>query len=218
MKNFISTLVNRMTAFARPVSQEAIDLGAQDLEQHPHETASSDLGVQDRPTSIKRNARKSRDTTEYALGEVLNGYISGIEHYGVFVRLPNGESGLVFQNEICWPGEHIEYAVGSRVKVLVLAFKPGRGLALSIRETRTQEAFDGFVRDFPVGASLDGQIKSVLDYGIFVNLVPGVCGLLHVSEIPNIQAYGKHSIGQQISVRVGSIDIDQRRISLEMTQ
>lgn len=165
--------------------------------------------------SLSRRSRKSRDTTEYEIGTEISGVVCGIEHYGLFIRLPNGESGLVFQSEICLPGEDITYRLGDKVNVIAVHFKPGRGLALSIRETLTKAAFDGFIQDHPVGSIIQGHIKSVLDYGIFVTLAPGVAGLLHVSAIPDIHVYGKSSIGEPIDVRVDDIEISTGRISLE---
>lgn len=172
--------------------------------------------VADDQQAARNPSRKSRDTTEYKVGEEIAGVVTGIEHYGLFVRLPNGESGLVFHNEICWPGQEITYGLGHRVKVLVVGFKPGRGLSLSIRDTLTQEAFEQFSKMHAPNSVICGQVKSVLDYGIFVILAPGVDGLLHVSTIPDIHVYGKSSIGEPIDVRVTSIDPETNRIALEL--
>ncbi|MFN5095834.1 MAG: S1 RNA-binding domain-containing protein [Limnohabitans sp.] len=160
--------------------------------------------------------RPSRESTEYRVGQEVKGRVCGVMHYGLFVRLPNGESGLVFQQEVCWPGEDFAYGLGEEVKVLVKAFKPGRGLALSIRATRTTEVFQAFIDSHPVGSVARGYIKSVVDYGLFVMLTPGVYGLLHVSSLPNIYVYGKASIGQPIKVQVVNIERANRRISLEL--
>ena len=165
---------------------------------------------------VDRASRKSKDVTAYQIGDKLTGVVSGIEHYGLFVRLPNGESGLVFHNEICLPGEDISPRLGEQVSVVVIGFKPGRGLALSIRETRVKAAFDAFLKECSVGTAVSGTVKSVLDYGVFVNLCPGVAGLLHVSAIPNIHEYGKSSIGDPIRVRVVNIEEATQRVSLEL--
>ena len=169
-------------------------------------------------TAGSSRSRKSRDSTVYVVGTEIFGVVCGIEDYGMFIRLANGESGLVFDNEICWPGENITHRLGERVKVLVLSFKEGRGLALSIRETRVKASFEAFQRNQPVGSSVQGHIKTVLDYGIFVTLAPGVAGLVHLSEIPSMDAYGKSSLGQPIDVRVISIDQTTNRISLSLNQ
>lgn len=217
MKHIINRLASRLVAITRPFmpAESSVSTGAGEGRLVPDQSPPhAPVQQVSEEHETKRKSRKSRDTTEFATGDVIEGQISGIEHYGLFVRLPNGESGLVFQNEICWPGEDVSHAVGDTVKVIVIGFKPGRGLALSLRAARAQEAFDNFVRDFPVGSRVDGTIKSVLDYGVFVTVAPGVSGLLHVSAVPSMKAYGKHSLGERISVRVTAVEVDQRRISL----
>ena len=207
MKSFISNLLSRL---GQP--RTAVQLATAGVNSIPS-TTQPDEGS--RTASTNRH-RKNRETTEYSTGMELQGLVSGIEHYGIFVRLENGESGLVFHNEVCWPGEDVSYSLNDTVKVMVMAFKPGRGLALSIRETQTLKAFETFSRQYPVGSQLYGQIKSVLDYGVFVTIAPGVSGLVHVSSIPNIKTYGKASIGTSLCVRVANIDQATRRISLEL--
>lgn len=170
----------------------------------------------DANTGGRSQRRNNRETTEYHIGDELSGFITGIEHFGVFVRLPNGESGLVFKHEVTWPGEDITYGVDDKVSVLVTGFKAGRGLSLSIRQTRSHKAFGDFVASHKVGDSVIGTVKSIVGYGIFVTLRPGVFGLLHVSSVPDIKAYNRDSIGRPISVRLLDINPDGKRITLEM--
>lgn len=160
--------------------------------------------------------RRDKETTAYETGQVITGRISGVHEYGCFVRLPNGESGLVFRQQMCWPGQNISVELGDEVVVKILGFKTGRGLALSMREARTDELFDEFIASHGLGSKIQGQIKTVLDYGVFVIVAPGVCGLLHVSSIPHTQIYGRASIGQNIDVQLAGVDANQRRIQLEL--
>lgn len=157
---------------------------------------------------------RSRQTTTYKVGIETFGLITGVSNYGLFIRLPNGESGLVFKNAICWPGENITHAVGDRVRVKVVGFKIDRGLALSIRDTRKDFAFNAFCQDFPVGTHLNGKIKGILDYGVFVTVAPGVVGLVHISGIPDMAVYGKESIGSTIDVSVLGIEYSPNRLRL----
>lgn len=117
---------------------------------------------------------------------------------------------------MCWPGQNISVELSDEVVVKILGFKPGRGLALSMRDARTDELFEEFIASHGLGTKIQGQIKNVLDYGVFVFVAPGVCGLLHVSAIPNIQIYGRASIGQNIDVQLAGVDAIQRRIQLEL--
>jgi len=170
----------------------------------------------DANTGGRSQRRNNRETTEYHIGDELSGFITGIEHFGVFVRLPNGESGLVFKHEVTWPGEDITYGVGDKVNVLVIGFKSGRGLSLSIRQTRANQAFQEFVSEHKVGDTVVGKVKSIVGYGLFVTLRPGVFGLLHVSSMPDLRAYSRDSIGSSIAVRLVDINLPGKRITLEM--
>lgn len=155
-----------------------------------------------------------RDDTDYKVGEELDGIVTGAQPYGIFIRLPNGESGLVFKSEICWAEEDITYGIGHRVTVSVLGFKAGKGLSLSIRQAQTKEAYERFSNSHSPGEVVHGYIKIVLDYGVFVRLAPGVDGLLHVSAIPGVNEFSKSSIGKPIDVRVTAYDKTKMRISL----
>lgn len=170
----------------------------------------------DTSASGRPQRRNNRETTDYKVGDELSGFITGIEHFGVFVRLPNGESGLVFKHEVTWPGEEITHGVGDKVNVLVIGFKTGRGLSMSIRQTRTNKAFQEFVSEHKVGDTVTGKVKSIVGYGLFVTLCPGVFGLLHVSSMPDLRAYSRDSIGSSISVRLVDINVPGKRITLEL--
>jgi small subunit ribosomal protein S1 len=161
-----------------------------------------------------RSHRAHEETTAYAAGELVPGLIVSMVSYGLFVRMSNGETGLVHNTAICWPGEDIAFGIGDRVNVKVLGFKPGKGLALSIREARRHAIFLSYTMKCMVGSTVLGQVKSVRDYGVFVTLAPGVFGLLHISQIEDITAFDRASIGQAIEVRVTGIDLERQRISL----
>jgi len=163
---------------------------------------------------VNSSAGRYNDTTAYAAGDRASGLIVSVARYGLFVRLSNGETGLVHTSAICWPGEDIAYAKGDRVAVKILGFKPGKGLALSQREARRDEIFELYAMRCEVGATVTGTVKSVRDYGVFVTLAPGVFGLLHISQIEDITAFDRASIGQAIEVRVIDIDLERQRISL----
>lgn len=199
-----------MTHFTSKVTSQT---GEPNIAQTERSTPLSEKAKRAAPTHF----RHDKEATAYEIGDVLTGRVSGIHDYGCFVRLPNGESGLVLKHHVCWPGQKITVELGDEVFVRVISFKTGRGLSLSMRDARTQELFDEFVSTHGLRSVVQGQIKSVLDYGVFVTVAPGVYGLLHVSSIPNIELYGRASIGQQIEVQIVFIDATLRRIRLELT-
>ena len=166
---------------------------------------------------LAKSLENNRQSSKYSPGEVHEGVVSGIKDYGIFVTLPNGEAGLVYQNEIAWSGEQpISYSVGNLVDVKVLSFKPGYGISLSLRQVRVQSSFDKFIAEFPVGSTARGLIKSIAHYGVFVTVAPGISGLIHISKIPDIQHFNYGSIGNAIDVRVIEINPEKTRIGLEL--
>jgi small subunit ribosomal protein S1 len=148
------------------------------------------------------------------VGQELFGVVSGIADYGVFVRFPNGESGLVYTSEVCWIGEDVTYNMGDKIKVMVLGFKAGRGLSLSIKRATIPDAFDAFMKATPVESVITGRIKSIQDYGVFVTVSPGVQGLLHVSDIADISIFSKASIGNPLDVVVVAVEVERMRVRL----
>ena len=177
-----------------------------------HHIEQGEGSVQSRATP-----RNRRESTDYEFGQLLDGVISGITYYGIFVNLPNGESGLVPKSEVSWLGQPNNYKHGQRVRVNVGKFRPGVGLSLSIKRAETANAFNEFLLSEKPDSSHTGIIKTVCDYGIFVQIKPGVEGLLHNNEVVEHQCFSKSSVGQEIVVKVIAIDPEKKHISLSMS-
>jgi small subunit ribosomal protein S1 len=182
----------------------------------------TDTAISERHESLEKSDRNDERpsrpgvATQYAKGEMLDGVVSSRQDYGIFVRLPNGEIGLVFKYEIAWPGEQESFKRGDPVKVLVMGFREGYGLSLSIKQTLKDESWQKFVESHAIGDSISGTVKTVKDFGIFVMVAPCVSGLLHQSELGALAQWRDLKYGDSISVKVLSIDLEQRRISLAM--
>lgn len=157
-------------------------------------------------------------TSEYTHGQELSGWVLKVTPGGIVVTLPNTETGLVLRDEVCWPGFPVHYKKGDWVDVVVVSFKPERGLGLSIRRAKTKERIRAVYATVRPGVVLEGRIKTVKDYGVFISIGPGVQGLCHVSRISDISKYGKHAIGQTLSVRVLEFDEANDRIALEIVE
>jgi small subunit ribosomal protein S1 len=153
--------------------------------------------------------------SEYAPGQELGGWILKVSPGGIVVTLPNTETGLVLRDEISWPGYPVSYKKGNWVDVVVTSVKRDRGLFLSIRKAKSAERVKAIYDTIKVGAIMQGRIKSIKDYGVFVSVGPGVQGLCHESNIADISKFGKHSIGKDIDVRVIEFDPANDRIQLE---
>lgn len=170
------------------------------------------LAAADAPPQPRRD--RSLKTTKYAVGSTELGCVSGIADYGLFVRLPNGEVGLVYHNETCWPGQEVAYKIGDQVKVFVAGFKADKGVSLSIRKATGQDMFKDFLASARINDRFTGCIKSIKDYGLFITVSPGVEGLLHKDDIPDMSIFERTSIGQPIDVVV--INLDQVRMRVQL--
>lgn len=153
--------------------------------------------------------------SEYTPGQELGGWILKVSPGGIVVTLPNTETGLVLRDEISWPGYPVTYKKGNWVDVVVTAVKPNRGLFLSIRKAKSSERVKAIYDTIKVGGVMQGRIKSVKDYGVFVSVGPGVEGLCHASNIPDISIYDRRCIGKNLNVRVIEFDPANDRIQLE---
>jgi ribosomal protein S1 len=197
MKAFISKLLGRFSGKPTHGSSSAGD--------------TEGFGAQ----NLRSKFRRPIDFTAYEVNQDLQGLVTGFATFGLYIRLANGEAGVVFNDHISWPGEDISYQIDEVVAVRVLGFKKGRGLSLSIREVKADANHKNYAVLNAIGDTVSGRIKKVLDYGIFVTLAPGVDGLLHNSNNANYLDYSKSSIGLTIDVKIKARNDALLKITLE---
>lgn len=158
-----------------------------------------------------------------AEGEVREGVISSVVHFGAFVDL-GGMDGLVHVSELSW--QHVNHPnelvnVGDKVKVKVLEVDLSRErISLSIRQT-TEDPWDVFAGVHDVGDVVEGTVTKTVPFGAFVSVGDGVEGLVHVSEIAMHRVESPElelSIGQTVKVKITEKDDERRRISLSIKQ
>jgi ribosomal protein S1 len=156
-------------------------------------------------------------------GDTLDGVISGITHFGIFitvsVKTAEKEShieGLVHISEISWEkvsDPHDFHKIGEKVQVKVLGIDEDAGkLNLSLKQL-TPDPWDNIAEKYPVGTTITGKVSRVATFGVFVKLEPGVDGLIHTSKLTPDQTY---DVGEDVTVVVESVDPDQRRMSLSV--
>jgi small subunit ribosomal protein S1 len=161
-------------------------------------------------------------------GDVVEGRITRIMPYGAFVELIPGVEGMVHISEISWSRlEKPEDAVSSgdpvRVKILEIkeSEKPGQQgrISLSIKQA-AGDPWQEITEKFSIGDKTQGIVTRCADFGAFVEISPGVEGLVHISEITYrkrvLRAEDEVSPGQHVAVMIKSIDPENRRISLSM--
>ena len=157
-------------------------------------------------------------------GQVLEGIVKNITDYGAFVDL-GGVDGLLHVTDIAWrrinhPSEALH--VGQTLKVQVIRFNAEtQRISLGMKQLEI-DPWEGVEQKFPVGAKFNGRITNITDYGAFVELEPGVEGLVHVSEMSwtkkNIHPGKIVSTSQELEIMVLDADPEKRRISLGLKQ
>lgn len=157
-------------------------------------------------------------------GQVLQGVVKNLTDYGAFIDL-GGIDGLLHITDISWkrvkhPSEML--SVGQDVKVKVLSFDRERNrVSLGMKQLGNDPWID-LVERYPVGKKLQGKVTNITDYGCFVEIEPGVEGLVHMSEMDwtnkNVHPSKVVTLGEGVEVMVLEIDEDRRRISLGMKQ
>jgi small subunit ribosomal protein S1 len=157
-------------------------------------------------------------------GQILDGVVKNITDYGAFVDL-GGVDGLLHVTDIAWrrinhPSEALQ--IGQQVKVQVIRFNPEtQRISLGMKQLEA-DPWEGVAAKYPVGAKYSGRVTNITDYGAFVELEPGVEGLVHVSEMSwtkkNVHPGKIVSTSQEVEVIVLDVDASKRRISLGLKQ
>jgi small subunit ribosomal protein S1 len=157
-------------------------------------------------------------------GQVMDGVVKNITDYGAFVDL-GGLDGLLHVTDISWKRvNHPQdvLGVGQTVKVQVIRFnRETQRISLGMKQLEA-DPWDGVELKYPVGAKYTGRVTNITDYGAFVELEPGVEGLVHVSEMSwtkkNVHPGKIVSTSQEVEVMVLEVDREKRRISLGLKQ
>ncbi|MCK6400502.1 small subunit ribosomal protein S1 [Sphaerotilus sulfidivorans] len=157
-------------------------------------------------------------------GAIVNGVVKNITEYGAFVDL-GGIDGLLHITDMAWrrvrhPSEVV--TVGQELTAKVLKFDAEKNrVSLGLKQMGDDPWF-GVSRRYPSGTRLFGKVTNIADYGAFVEIEPGIEGLVHVSEMDwtnkNVAPSKVVSLGDEVEVMVLEIDEDKRRISLGMKQ
>src|SRR5437868_12818782 len=157
-------------------------------------------------------------------GQILTGVVKNITDYGAFVDL-GGVAGLLHVADIAWrrinhPSEALQS--GQPVKVQVIRFNPeSQRISLGMKQLEA-DPWEGVAAKYPPGTKFSGRVTNITDYGAFVELEPGVEGLVHVSEMSwtkkNVHPGKIVSTSQEVEVMVLDVDSGKRRISLGLKQ
>ncbi|BDC34125.1 30S ribosomal protein S1 [Candidatus Dependentiae bacterium Noda2021] len=185
-------------------SNEKISLGLKQLSGNPWEKVSEALKV----------------------GDKVKGKISSITDYGLFVEIQKGVEGLVHISEISWTDRINDLAskfkVGQEIEVLIVSLdKENRRMSLSIKQI-DRNPWEAVDEQFKVGQHIKGTISNITDFGIFVQLMPGIDGLVHISDLSWTEHIDHPSDiykkGDTVEAVVLGVDKVNKKISLGIKQ
>jgi small subunit ribosomal protein S1 len=157
-------------------------------------------------------------------GQVIDGVVKNITDYGAFVDL-GGIDGLLHVTDVAWrrvnhPSEVLNIGQQVKVKIIKINHETHR-ISLGMKQLQ-DDPWQGIEAKFPVGARFKGRVTNITDYGAFVELEPGIEGLIHVSEMSwtkkNVHPGKIVSTSQEVDVQILEVDAVKRRISLGLKQ
>ncbi|CAM3841779.1 30S ribosomal protein S1 [Bordetella bronchialis] len=162
----------------------------------------------------------------YPQGTRLFGKVTNLTDYGAFVEVEAGIEGLVHVSEMDWTNKNVDprkvVTLGEEVEVMVLEIdEDRRRISLGMKQCR-QNPWEEFATNFKRGDKVQGAIKSITDFGVFVGLPGGIDGLVHLSDLSwtetGEEAVRNFKKGDEIEAVVLGIDTDKERISLGIKQ
>jgi small subunit ribosomal protein S1 len=180
--------------------KKRISLGLKQLTPHPWDVL---------PETIKE-------------GEVVKGKVVNIEDYGAFLEILPGVEGLVHVSEITWANTPINakefFKLGDEYEAKIVTLdKDSRKMSLSIKQM-SDDPWSTIENKFPEGSKHQGLVKNITPYGVFVELEPGIGGMIHISDLSWLKRYNHPGeftkVGEKIDVIIMGIDKDNRKLQL----
>jgi len=163
---------------------------------------------------------------KYPVGMRMMGQITNITDYGAFVELEDGVEGLIHVSEMSWtkknvhPGKIVSTSQEVEVEVLDVDAEKRR-ISLGLKQTQ-DNPWSAFMAEHPPGTEVEGEVRGITEFGLFIGLGPELDGMVHINDIAwdrsgeeAIQAYNK---GDVVRAQVLDVDIDKERISLGIKQ
>ena len=171
-----------------------------------------------------RAEKRSEIVARLEEGQIIDGVVKNITDYGAFIDL-GGIDGLLHVTDMAWrrvthPSEIVN--VGDTVKVQIIRINPEtQRISLGMKQL-DKDPWEGVAAKYPIGAKVKGRVTNITEYGAFVELEPGIEGLVHVSEMSwtkkNVHPGKIVSTSQEVEVKVLEVDQEKRRISLGLKQ
>src|SRR5215470_6886295 len=168
----------------------------------------------------------SKAAENYPVGARFRGKVVSVTDYGAFVELEKGIEGLIHVSEMSWSKRAVHPSkvvnVGDHVEVQVLGVdEANRRISLGLKQTEPNP-WQELAQKHPIGSMVKGKVKSITDFGVFVEIEPGIDGLVHISDLSWTKKIRHPSEvckkGDEIEATVLGIDVENERVSLGVKQ
>jgi small subunit ribosomal protein S1 len=165
-------------------------------------------------------------SARYPTGARLKGTVTNITDYGAFVELEDGVEGLIHVSEMSWTKKNVHpgkiLSTSQEVEVEVLDVDSDkRRISLGLKQTM-DNPWDAFLAEHPIGSEIEGEVRGITEFGLFVGLGPDLDGMVHINDIswdkPGDQAIEAYTKGDRVHAKVLDVDVDKERISLGIKQ
>ncbi len=183
---------------------EKISLGLKQLTENPWAKVAGDLEI----------------------GKRIKGKVSSITDYGLFVEVAKDIEGLVHISEISWTDRindlHKRFKAADEIEVLIVSIDTdNRRMSLSIKQLE-DNPWESIEKQFKVGDKVQGKISNITDFGIFIQILPGIDGLVHISDLSWTEHIDhprdRYAIGDNVESVILAIDKENKKISLGIKQ
>jgi small subunit ribosomal protein S1 len=163
---------------------------------------------------------------KYPVNAKFVGRVTNITDYGAFVELEPGVEGLVHVSEMSWTKKNVHpgkiISTSQEVEVMVLDVdSTKRRISLGLKQC-LDNPWERFTEKFPVGSTVEGEVKNITEFGLFVGLSGEIDGMVHLSDLdwerPGEQAITDYKKGAMVKAKVLDVDIEKERISLGVKQ
>ncbi|MBO92000.1 MAG: 30S ribosomal protein S1 [Rhodospirillaceae bacterium] len=164
--------------------------------------------------------------TKYPIESRFSGRVTNITDYGAFVELEPGIEGLVHVSEMSWTKKNVHpgkiVSTSQEVEVVVLDVDASkRRISLGLKQC-LPNPWDEFLKNHPVGSEIEGEIKNITEFGLFIGLAGEIDGMAHFSDLdwerPGEEAINDYTKGENVKAKVLDIDPEKERISLGIKQ
>jgi small subunit ribosomal protein S1 len=165
-------------------------------------------------------------TAKYPPGAKYSGRVTNITDYGAFVELEPGVEGLVHVSEMSWTKKNVHpgkiVATSQEVDVLVLDVDSSkRRISLGLKQVQ-RNPWEEFLELHPVGTEVEGEIRNITEFGLFIGIGPDIDGMVHMSDLSWDEAgelaMAKYEKGTEVRAKVLDVDVEKERISLGIKQ